>query len=131
MISKLKTGSVLISLVCLFLLSGCGAPSDGDDADGENAFLSIVPEGDRNALLSWTPPTENTDGSPLVDLAGYRIYYGISPGSYSESVNIPNPGLTSFMVEGLGISEWYFVMTAYNTSGVESGYSPEVFVSIE
>jgi hypothetical protein len=32
------------------------------------------------ATLSWTAPDENTDGTPLINLAGYRIYYGTSRG---------------------------------------------------
>src|SRR4029453_5263016 len=42
---------------------------------------------------SWTPPTTNTDGSPLTDLAFYRLYYGPStspcPGSASLQVAAP------------------------------------------
>jgi hypothetical protein len=30
------------------------------------------------ATLSWTAPTENTDGTTLANLAGYRIRYGTS-----------------------------------------------------
>jgi hypothetical protein len=29
--------------------------------------------GDSIVTFSWTPPTQNTDGSPLTNLAGYRI----------------------------------------------------------
>lgn len=25
--------------------------------------------------LNWAPPTQNTDGTPLTDLTGYRVYY--------------------------------------------------------
>lgn len=27
-------------------------------------------------LVSWTPPTQNTDGSPLTDLTSYRVEWG-------------------------------------------------------
>src|SRR5262245_33286252 len=39
---------------------------------------------------SWTAPTTNTDGSALVDLALYRIYYSTSAS--------PCPGATFFEV---------------------------------
>src|SRR5438093_12507803 len=39
---------------------------------------------------TWTAPTTNTDGSPLTDLASYRVYY--STGS------TPCPGPTFFPV---------------------------------
>src|SRR5262249_56010082 len=47
---------------------------------------------------TWTAPTTNTDGSPLTDLASYRLYYGTStspcPGSSSVQVASPtsSPG---------------------------------------
>jgi len=76
------------------------------------------------------PPTENTDNSVLTDLAGYKIYYGTSPGNYSTPIIINGPGLSSFLVENLPISDWYFVMTAFNSSGIESSYSIEVSKTI-
>lgn len=127
--SKLKKGTFLASIICLFLLAGCGAPSGGDSGD-DSAFVTVVPVGNGKALVSWMPPTENTDGSPLLDLAGYRIYYGINSGIYSKTVDIDNPGLTSFLVEDLGVSDWFFAMTAYNAFGAESGYSAEVAFTV-
>ncbi len=68
-------------------------------------------------------PTTNMDGSPLADLAGYRIYWGTTPGTYPNSVAVINPGLASYMVENLVPSTYYFVTTAFNTSGSESVFS--------
>lgn len=76
-----------------------------------------------SATLSWTPPTQNTDGSSLDDLAGYRIYYGVSQGSYLNRIPIDNPGLTSYVVDNLSPDTYYFVSTSVNSSGVESTYS--------
>ena len=73
--------------------------------------------------MSWNPPTENTDGSALTDLAGYRIRYGRHPAELTELQSIPNPGLSSAVVENLSSGTWYFAVSAYNTSGVESEYS--------
>ena len=75
-----------------------------------------------SATLNWTPPTENTDGSTLTDLAGYKIYWGQN-GSYPNSVTLNNPGLTSYVVENLPVGTWDFVSTAFNTQGVESSFS--------
>ena len=77
------------------------------------------------ATLSWTAPTQNEDGSPLMDLAGYKIYYGVSQGSYSTSIRIDNPGIATFVVENLTPTTYYFVATAFNASGVESAFSGE------
>jgi len=76
-----------------------------------------------SVTLTWTPPTQNTDGSPLTDLAGYRIYWGNGGGVYPQSVTIDNPGVSSYVVENLPPGDYEFVATAINSVGVESGFS--------
>jgi len=78
------------------------------------------------ATLSWNPPTENTDGTSLTDLSGYRIYYGRSESQLNRSVVINNPGLTRYVVENLAQANWFFAMTSVNSDGVESRRSPTV-----
>jgi len=122
------TRLIKLLVVCTLsvgVLTGCGAP----DGSSENTSVNVG-NGTGSALVSWLPPTENTDGSSLTDLAEYRIYYGNSPGSYDNSVTI-DKGLSSFQVEGLGPSDTYFVMTAVNAEGIESAYSEEVYKRIE
>jgi hypothetical protein len=74
--------------------------------------------------LSWQPPTTNTDGTALTDLAGYRVYYGTSPTTRTKIANVASPGVASHLIENLGTGTWYFTVTAYNTSGLESEDSP-------
>ena len=76
------------------------------------------------ATLSWNPPTENADGSSLIDLAGYRIYYGRNPDNLTQVVVLNNPGLTRYVVENLTPARWHFEMTSVNTEGVESRRTP-------
>jgi len=78
-----------------------------------------------SATLSWTPPTQNDDGSTLTDLAGYKIYYGTNQGNYSTTIQINNPGIATYVVENLTPTTYYFVATAFNSSGVESAFSGE------
>lgn len=77
------------------------------------------------ALLNWTPPTENTDGTPLTDLAGFRIYYGDSPDDLMQNMTaIDNPAIVEHLVEQLTDGQtWYFTVTAFNAGGLESDYS--------
>ena len=124
--SKSTIKLVFVYTAFLFFLGGCA--QGGGSGDGSD--ISVVPRGDGTALISWTPPIENTDGSTLTDLAGYKIHYGTSPGSYSSTITINGSALTSYLVENLGASDWYFAMTAFNSSGIESGYSPEVYKGI-
>jgi len=87
--------------------------------------ITVTPAGTGSATLSWMPPTQNTDGSPLTNLAGYKIYWGRSPQSYANSVTLHNPGLATYVVEQLASGRWYFATTSVNSAGVESGYSNE------
>lgn len=75
--------------------------------------------------LSWVAPDQNVDGSELVDLAGYRVYYGESSRDYSESVELRDTGATSHTLN-LATGSYYFAMTAFDTEGHESSYSNEV-----
>ena len=76
-----------------------------------------------SVTLSWTAPIENEDGSALEDLAGYRIYWGTTPGEYPNSMTIDNPGITTTVIDNLVPGTYEFVATAFNAAGVESVYS--------
>ena len=99
--------------------------SDGKAAPVSLAAFSVTVQavGTGSATLTWTPPTTNTDGSALTDLAGYKIYWGTTQGSYPNSVTLNGQGLTSYVVTNLVSGTYYFVATAYNSSGVESAFS--------
>ena len=95
--------------------------SDGKAATSLPAFSITVAQIQLGAAtLSWQPPTENTDGSPITDLAGYRVRYGRDPAQLSEIQSIPNPGITTAVVENLARGTWYFSVSAYNRDGLES-----------
>ncbi|HVS76958.1 MAG TPA: putative Ig domain-containing protein [Steroidobacteraceae bacterium] len=76
-----------------------------------------------SATLSWTAPVNNTDGSALTDLAGYRIHYGSSPSALSTVIDIANAGATGYTIGSLTSGTWYFAVSAYTTSGLESTLS--------
>lgn len=84
-----------------------------------------------SATLNWSPPTKNTDGSSLTNLAGYRISYGTSPSSLTKTVQIANPGLSSYVIDGLTSGTWYFSLRAYTSSGSESSLSNPVSRTIQ
>jgi hypothetical protein len=75
------------------------------------------------ATLSWTPPTQNTDGSSVTNLAGYNIYYGTSPEDLTTKIQVTNAGLTAYTVADLGAGTYYFSVSAYTANGVESAPS--------
>lgn len=81
--------------------------------------------------LGWQPPTQNTDGTPITDLAGYKIHYGTSSSSYEQTVTVQNAGLTRYVVDNLPSGKYYFAITAYNSKGVESALSGEVSTQVD
>ena len=98
--------------------------SDGKTSSALAPFsISVAGTQTGSAKLSWQPPTENTDGSPLTNLAGYVVRYGTAPGNLSVVVRLANPGLTSYVVPELTPATWYFHVAAYNAAGVESAPS--------
>lgn len=95
--------------------------SDGRTTTSLAAFnVTVLAVASGSATLSWTPPTQNTDGSPLTNLAGYRVYWGNAVGNYTSSAALDNPGLTSYVVENLAPGTYYFVVSARSSAGAES-----------
>lgn len=93
-------------------VSGSGA--------GSGTTSQIAPAA---VTLQWQPPTDNTDASPLTDLAGYHVYYGTSAQALNSRITVANPGIASYVVENLAHGTWYFAVAAYNADGVEGDLS--------
>jgi Putative Ig domain len=87
--------------------------------------IVVIAQAGNNVTLSWTTPVENTDGSVVSGLGGYKIYWGTSSRDYSHVEIIDNPGVTTYVVQNLSADTYYFASTAYDTSGAESDYSNE------
>jgi hypothetical protein len=111
---------------------GKSAPISISATDGEASVtlaaftIDVVGTATSSVPLTWMPPTENEDGSPLSDLAGYKLYWGTESGRYSNSVTLTNPGITRYVVEQLTPATWHFVMTAMTSRGLESEHSNAV-----
>jgi len=101
-----------------------GSPSTGSKATTPVKTINGV------ATLDWMPPTSNSDGSVLTNLAGYTVYYGTSPNDLSKTIKVSNPGLTAYTVEGLTSGKWYFAVTAHSADGVESNRTVTVSTTI-
>ncbi len=83
------------------------------------------------ATLSWTPPTQNTDGTVLKNLAGYRVYYGTKATALTQVIDVPNASMSIYMVENLAAGTYFFAVKAYNTQSVESGLSNVVSKTVK
>jgi trimeric autotransporter adhesin len=98
--------------------------SDGTSSASLAAFtLSVTQAASGNATLTWSAPTQNTNGTPLTNLAGFHIYYGTSADNLNQSVQIANPALTSYVLSNLPSGTWYFSINDYTSAGVESAIS--------
>jgi hypothetical protein len=69
------------------------------------------------------------DPNPEPEVAGYKIYYGTSPGSYTSSIDVGRA--TSAVISGLqdGVT-YFFSAVAYDDSNNESGFSNEIAYAV-
>jgi hypothetical protein len=81
-------------------------------------FLDSQAGGPTSVGLAW-------DAS--ISAAGYRMYYGNSSANYTTSVDVGNTRTYTFYNLSPGI--YFFAVTAYDSSNVESGFSNEVTTS--
>lgn len=80
------------------------------------APLALIP-------ILWTPPTQNTDGTPLTDLAGYRIEWGTCNGNAFGSLvgfREAAAGADSAAIVTSGMPEVCIRAFAINKAGVSS-----------
>jgi len=115
---------------------GTGTDS-GTQATGSQTSDTTTPQsgvvqgGPGTVTLNWQPPTEYSDGAPLTSLAGYNIYYGSASQSYSQSIKVTNPGLTTYVVDNLPAGTYYFSIAAYDSTGAQSSFSREVAAAVQ
>src|SRR5580658_5903324 len=83
-----------------------------------------------NVTLSWSAPTENTNGSALTNLAGYIIYYGTSASAMTQTIDVNTVGMLTYVVDNLSAGSWYFQIVAVNAAGEQSSPSATVSTSI-
>lgn len=103
-------------------------------------LLSITSKASAEVVhVSWSPPIENVDGSPLTDLAGYNIYWGTSSRTYSNMATVltctacPDPVGAEREQTCTALEPgktYYFAVTAFDLSGNESDFSNEVMKDI-
>jgi hypothetical protein len=75
--------------------------------------------------LTWDATANASDGTPVADVAGYRLYYGTTSGLYSNLIPA-GPLLTATATNLQAGITYYFAVAAYNTAGVESSLSTEL-----
>ena len=83
-----------------------------------SVFAALSGFAGQSVTLGWNP-------SPTANVAGYNVYYGANSLQYTNLLAAGNSTnlLISGLVEG---ATYYFAATAFDDTGVESDFSPEV-----
>ncbi|MBU6435812.1 MAG: fibronectin type III domain-containing protein, partial [Nitrospirae bacterium] len=86
--------------------------------------LTVSAPATSSATLTWNADT-------AIDLAGYKIYRATTSGGYGAPIATLTGSITSYIATGLQSgTTYFFVVTAYDSSGNESTRSNEVSKSI-
>jgi hypothetical protein len=118
------TGLLVIALA----ISACSGGSASNSAAGTSSPNTTGTTGTTvtaagTATLTWVAPTQNADGTPVTDLAGYTLYYGTNPSDLTQSITVSGAASTTTEVKDLAAGTYYFAVAAYNAMGLESQQS--------
>ncbi len=99
------------------------------EGDGGSALAMISIDLLGVVDLHWMAPTENVDGTPLTDLAGYHIHIGTQSRDYNDTLSINDPLVTDKSLE-LSSGDYFISVSALDADGNESGFSNEMFTTV-
>lgn len=92
-------------------------------------MLCVTAAGD--VVLTWTAPTQNTDGSALTNLSKYRIYKADTQAKLPAAAPIEVAGtLKTHTLQNLAPGTWWFAVSALNDKTIESTLSGAVTTTI-
>jgi len=114
--ARRRSGALLLWAIVSLLVACGGGGSNADNCPG-------------------TAPPVTLEWDAVIDesLVGYRLYYGLGPGTYLQA---PGEGLSvgnvpTFTLTGLcSGTTYYFGVTAYDTANNESDYSNEISTTV-
>lgn len=113
-------------------LAGCALAATAFTACGGGSSGSNEPppagpaETARALTVSWTAPEHSADGSPLTDLAGYRVLVGTASGEYTRTYTVDGTQTLDLTIPDLSAGTYYVVVKAYDTSNNESEPTEEL-----
>lgn len=123
--------STTISAASGAAISAAASTAIGTAASA-GATDSYLPTPSTGAVtLNWTPPTEEANGAPLTNLAGYVIHYGTASQDYAKTITVSNPGIATYVVDDLKPGTYFFTVAAVDSSGNESPLSSEVTATVD
>lgn len=96
----------------------------------ETALASVTVQVASAPVVHWQAPTRNVDGSALVDLVGYKFYWGTTSRNYEGSARVNSPSWTQYNPHHLAPGRYFIAVTAIDAQGHESGYSNEIRIDV-
>ncbi len=102
-------------------------------------LLGLVTSINAATVFTWTPPTTNTDGTVLTDLGGYKLYCGLTQGTYTVTkdtglLTADMTGKVTYPIANVlnmdTVKTYYCSVTAYDTNKNESSYSNEIILPL-
>ena len=123
--------TISVTVVALFIVlsvAACGGGGGGAAVSPTGGTGNKA--GQITATLTWDAPTTRVDASslnPATDVQSYTVYYGVTSGVYTQSYPVSNPR-TATVTKTFAVvpGTYYFVVTATDNYGQESGRSPEI-----
>ena len=106
--------------------SGSSNTSGSTTSGSTGSTTPTTPVTGTSVTLGWVAPTENSNGLPITDLAGYKIHYGTASENYTKVVAVSNPSISRYVMDSLESGTYFFAITAYNSKGIESTLSGEI-----
>ncbi len=125
---RTRLSSILLAIFVTAQLTACST----EDNPGGTTSLASIPT--SLASIQWVAPSEREDNSPisLAEIAGYRIYYGDTQGSYPHQFEINDAYDVDVNSAELQLASgvYYVVVTAMDADGRESAFSQEVVLRL-
>jgi hypothetical protein len=113
-----------------------GGWSGSKAANGTQTFTNLIanvsyslacdtdgPAAKGSAVLHWVAPTQNTDGSVLTDLKGFKLFSDITTPPTVQLTPLLGPNVLTFAYTNLDPGKYYFGAKAFNLKDADSDLS--------
>jgi hypothetical protein len=113
---------IVVPLLCVFfLLAGLIAGFYLGQSTSKEIPATALATG--STQFRWLPPTENIDGSPLTDLAGFVIRCWNQSGQLALTRVVDDPSANDYVADNVRPGVYHCAVAAVNQQGTESGLS--------
>lgn len=126
--SSIPVSARLVSILPAIFVAAQLTACSTEDSLGSATASGSTPASQK--LMTWVAPSEREDNSPisLTEIAGYRIYYGETQGSYPHLFEVNDAYDLDVNSAELKLASgvYFAVVTTVDTEGRESAFSQEV-----